>query len=61
MPTKTKKHEDCECDCDFCKRSRKFYKIIKKLPKNDEMWIGGLYEYLVNLELEAEKRQVEMN
>ncbi|MFX0022184.1 MAG: hypothetical protein ACFE9S_07645 [Candidatus Hermodarchaeota archaeon] len=48
-----------KCNCDLCKRNRKFDRIIKKLKefeylKNDIKWLEDLYNHLIDVEAELD-------
>lgn len=38
------------CQCDLCKRGRKYYEIIDTLPAEERQWMHEFYEYILCLE-----------
>lgn len=43
-----------KCECDLCKRNRKFARIISKLPPRDRKWMDDFYNYAFENEAELE-------
>ncbi len=46
-----------KCDCNLCKRNRRYYRNTSKLPKAERDWMRGFYDSVLDSECEAEMQK----
>lgn len=46
-----------KCNCDLCKRGRRYYKNTAKLPKSERDWMRGFYDAVLDAECEEEMQK----
>lgn len=49
------------CNCWICKRSRKFDKIIAKLPQEERDWMDGVFNSMFDSEEELELANIHID
>ena len=47
------------CGCDFCKTTRKFKRIVSKLPERERKWLMNYYDF--SFEMISELEMIKAN